>query len=154
MSPVAASVKWWNSTKIFNSFFFSQIEVICIIKTIEMSIKMYFYGYFQTDVLIFSSHLDRLKQLHGKILSLESRILAVQKRDPVLLELNFLHVITGCHSWRVYNTAKIWWHDVRWIFKMSGKYLTVSDVLSGIWKSVILIPVNIIHFTYFSIITW
>ena len=72
-----------------------------------MSIKMYIYGYFQTDVSTFSSHLDRLKQLHEKILSLQSRILAVQKRDPILLGLNFLHVITGCHSRRVYNTAKI-----------------------------------------------
>ena len=31
-------------------------------------------------------------------------------------------------------------HDVQWIFKMSSKYLIVSDVLSGIWKSVISIP--------------
>ena len=30
--------------------------------------------------------------------------------------------------------------DVWWIFEMSGKYLIVLDVLSGIWKSVILIP--------------
>ena len=33
-------------------------------------------------------------------------------------------------------------HNFRWIFKMSGKYLIVSDVLSGVWKSVISIPIK------------
>ena len=31
-------------------------------------------------------------------------------------------------------------NDVRWIFKMSCKYLIVLDILSGVWKYVISVP--------------
>ena len=51
---------------------------------------MYFYGFFQIDVLInFSSRLGGLKRLHGKISSRQSGIAAVQKRDSALLGWNF-----------------------------------------------------------------
>ena len=91
--------------------------------------------------LTFSSRLSRLKRLHRKILSWQREILAVKKRDPILLGWNFLHVITGCNLWRVYNTGRIEWHGVWSIFKMFGKHLIISDILSGIWKFVISIPV-------------
>ena len=56
----------------------------------------------------------------------------------------FMHV-KSCHR-----------HDVWWIFKMSGKYLIVSDVLFGVWKSVISIPVVYVSKsepTYFLMVT-
>ena len=45
---------------------------------------MYFYGFFKTDVLIFSCRLGWLKRLHGKISSQQNGIPALQKRDPGL----------------------------------------------------------------------
>ena len=102
---------------------------------------MYFYRYFQIDLLIKIFILLR----QAEVITWENFILvkrdpAVQKRDPVLSGWNFLHVIAGCNLWRVYNTARIRWHDVQWIVKISGKYLIISDILSGIWKSTISIP--------------
>ena len=41
---------------------------------------MYFYGFFQTDVLTFSSRLNGLKGYNKKILSLQTWMPAVQKR--------------------------------------------------------------------------
>ena len=41
-----------------------------------------------------------------------------------------------CSGW-IYRITR---HNPWWIFKMPGKYLIVSDVLSGVWKSVISIP--------------
>ena len=39
-----------------------------------------------------------------------------------------------CSRW-IYRITR---HDIQWIFKMSGKYLIESDVLSGIWQSLLI----------------
>ena len=77
--------------------FFSQIDVICVEKHNRNLFDLLKCTSMDILKLTFSSRLDRLKQLQGKISSRQSVISAVQKRDPVLPGWNFLHVIAWCN---------------------------------------------------------
>lgn len=55
----------------------------------------------------FSSCLYRLMRLHGKILSRQSGISAVQKKDPASTGRNCSHVIVRYDLWRVCSSAGI-----------------------------------------------
>ena len=64
---------------------------------------MYFFGIFETDVLI--NVLIPLRQTEA--ITWQNRILAVEKKDPAFLRSNFSHVIIRYNLWRIYNTARI-----------------------------------------------
>ena len=75
---------------------------------VPRSIEMYFYRYFPTDMLVnFFIPFRRVEAITWEILSQQSGIPAVQKRDPILPGWNFLHEIVGYNLWRIYNTARI-----------------------------------------------
>ena len=88
--------KWWNSIKTFVYFFLRDWHHMRRKNTIEITtiywnVLMKFFRVICQ--LTFSTHLGRLKRLHGKISSRQSGILAVQKRDPPLPRWNILRVI-------------------------------------------------------------
>ena len=58
-------------------------------------------------LLLYNLHDCTFKQLNGKILSRQSGIPALQKRDSALPGWNFLHVIARYNLWRIYDTAGI-----------------------------------------------
>ena len=69
---------------------------------------MYINGFFQTDVLVkFFIPFRPAKAITRKILSQQSGIPVLQKRDTALPGWNFLYEIAKFNLWRIYNTAGI-----------------------------------------------
>ena len=74
--------------------------------TIYWNVLLWIFSNWCVNFKLFGC-LGGLKRLHGKILSWQSGILAVQKRDPALPGWNLFHVIARFNLWRIYSSAGI-----------------------------------------------